>query len=284
MRHRDNRGSPRRQRGRPPITHESRRQQLVDAYSKLKAKANSLPPLLEREGLTNPDPESAEFLKLALLAEREGVLDSLGYGDLESVAAARERVKILAEFWPPGKPRAVLQLQRDHEAKAVIVAALPHHPKWVSLHHDIKHEASIPNSWTGFLKLLARLPIQHEGKTPKELAYEMGLSVPEPEVRETPRARRRLRVRRTRASAFGITNQPQREKYAPWLRYFCNACSRPHSGHTAGTIRLRMVSGRGITWRVCGTCLRDADGIAAAASVSGLRGAMVLQSSVRVRR
>jgi len=112
----------------------------------------------------------------------------------------------------------------------------------------------------------------------------MGLSVPEPEVRETPRARRRLRVRRTRMLAFRITTQPQREKYAPWLRYFCNACGRPHSGHTSGTIRLRRVSGRGITWRLCGTCLRDADRITATASVSGLGGAMVLQSSVRVRR
>ncbi len=82
MRHQDKKGTPTRRRGRQPITHESRRRQLVDAYWKLKARANSLPLLSAREGCPTQDAESVKFLKLALLAAREGVLDSLGYGDL----------------------------------------------------------------------------------------------------------------------------------------------------------------------------------------------------------
>jgi len=155
------------------------------------------------------------FRKMVALAEANGVLQSPWCWNLDAIAAARERLKRRA---PPGKPPTGEQFKRDQTARLAVLAALPKHSKWESLHRDLAGTNEIPRSWAGFIKLLDRINIPrrdretappHKRMSPLELAVELGLvsasegcDTPQPAELTRALERRHLRLgRRPRNSS-----------------------------------------------------------------------------------
>jgi hypothetical protein len=182
----------RKRRGRPRMTQRRRLAELVSAWAEVDASVAAMPPLAVRETQNHQDPIAKRFLKLAALADSEGLLDSPKYSDLAPVQAARARLQVLKNHARPGRPLTVAQLKRDYDACDVVVEALPAHQKWETLYQELRDKPSIPKSWAGFLKLLDRLGLSREEQSPLELAYNMGLVFGPPTPRTVRKRSREL--------------------------------------------------------------------------------------------
>jgi hypothetical protein len=159
------------------MTWKGRLRQLQKGYARALAAHGTQAPLSE-----TALPGENHFQKMVALAEAAGALQSPWCWNLDALTAARERLKRRA---PPGKPPTGSQFKRDQTARLAVLAALPKHIKWESLHRELAGTNEIPRSWAGFIKLLDRIDIPRRDRetspppyrkmSPLELAYELGL-------------------------------------------------------------------------------------------------------------
>jgi hypothetical protein len=273
---------PVRRRGRPPATLESRLLDLCENYAKLRADTSGTLTSAQEEAR----PASRfRYWKAVTRAQKAGLLDVPGsWWCEEAVQAARVRAAFCSVFQAAGRPRTGTQVKRDDRATQAILAALPGNTKWYGLHHDLAGREAIPKSWTGFLKLRDRLNLLGwdketslpEKMSPRELACELGL-VSEDDAAVVPRPLElELALERLRLS------RPRRGQR-------CRACRGRLNNRTVATVRLGTVGRRtregvGVTLRICHRCLRNPARIPQSLRVAGFGGAMVLQSSVRIRQ
>lgn len=147
-------------RGRPSKTADDRHRALIAAWEAMKAEPS-------------PSPLSAaqrKWHKAVEAAARAGILSDARFETEPAVRDARERQAVRSLFRQPGKPMTRAGLDRDERARALILKLCPEHEKWMALHAAARelNASCVPESWPGFLKLLDRLGIRHEGYSPKD--------------------------------------------------------------------------------------------------------------------